>query len=446
MSLKRIVVSILMITSIILPALISVVPTTVSGQLNMLRILPATNYVGTQSRGYCSGGSCQLYDMKRIGDAAIDVVLWGLEGLQSAASGQATMTIETGGILHTVSQWTLNRVPSYYTMAYHEIIYGSKPWNTPVVENTAFLDTPIRVSQAPRILIATNYSIIRAQYGANMAFEAWLFTNADNSRAPRAGDLEIMVELRSGVNEDSAKRGSISNVPLIVNGQLVYRNFDIIMYDSDWTFIKFKPQQGVDRGYVIFDYVYFIEAAKNFLRSIGWSKGGSTADTVDNMYIMSLELGTEVFTGTSTPANINVEWYMYDYVIVTAPKSMSTEQVLQQAASMLISTTTTTTPRTTTTTTTTATSPTTTTTTTPRTTTTTTTTATSPTTTTTTTPKTTKTPKTPRTPTTTTTTTPRTTTLRLPLLLLHLLRLHYYHHYDYHYCYVCSWCSLFLYA
>jgi len=353
-----------MMTSIILPALISVVPTTVSGQLNMLRILPAPNYVGIQSRGYCSGGSCQLYDMKRIGDAAIDVVLWGLGGLQSAASGQATMTIETGGILHTVSQWTLNQVPSSYTMAYHEIIYGSKPWNTPVVKNAAFLDTPIQVSQAPRILIATNYSIIRAQYGANMAFEAWLFTNADNSRAPRAGDLEIMVELRSGVNEDSAKRGSISNVPLIVNGQLVYRNFDIIMYDSDWTFIKFKPQQGVDRGYVIFDYVYFIEAAKNFLRSIGWSKGGSTADTVDNMYIMSLELGTEVFTGTSTPANINVEWYMYDYVIVTAPKSMSTEQALQQAASMLISTpttspTTTATPTTTTTLPTTTTTPTT---------------------------------------------------------------------------------------
>jgi hypothetical protein len=64
-------------------------------------------------------------------------------------------------------------------------------------ENPQFLSTLIRIRDAPRILIATNYSIIRAQPAINMAFEAWLFTDPNNVRAPRVGDLELMAELRS---------------------------------------------------------------------------------------------------------------------------------------------------------------------------------------------------------------------------------------------------------
>jgi hypothetical protein len=50
---------------------------------------------------------------------------------------------------------------------------------------------------------------------------------------------------------------------------------------------------------------------------------------------MALELGTEVFTGTTTPAKIDVEWYMYNYSIVLAPKTVPAEQALQQVAKIL---------------------------------------------------------------------------------------------------------------
>jgi len=265
----------------------------------------------------------------------MDVNLWGLSGLESTSSGEATMSIVAGGTLYTKSMWALNKVPSSYTMAYHEIIYGSKPWNTPVRENPQFLSTPIRIRDAPRILIATNYSIIRAQPAINMAFEAWLFTDPNNVRAPRAGDLELMAELHSDISEDYAKKGALKSVPLVVNGQLVYRDFDIIVYEVSQTFIKFKPRQNIDKGYVIFDYTYFINATKQFLKSIGWSRGGTTPDMIDDLYIMSLELGTEVFTGTTTPAKIDVEWYMYNYSIVLAPKTVPAEQALQQVAKIL---------------------------------------------------------------------------------------------------------------
>ncbi|MEM1669108.1 MAG: hypothetical protein QXM53_10660 [Thermofilaceae archaeon] len=114
--------------------------------LRVINILPATGqYVGAVSRGYCSGGSCQLWNLRPIGNASIDVNLWGLEGRESQSSGEAVMEILQGGILRTRSQWQLGTAPQYNTPGYHEVIYGAKPWGTnPISEYPAYLDTLYR--------------------------------------------------------------------------------------------------------------------------------------------------------------------------------------------------------------------------------------------------------------------------------------------------------------
>jgi hypothetical protein len=72
-------------------------------------------------------------------------------------------------------------------------------------------------------------------------------------------------------------------------------------------------------GVVAVDFTYFVDRAKEVLRSRGWSRGGTTADAIGGLYLMSLELGSETYAGITAPVDIDVEWYMYRYHIHTGP-------------------------------------------------------------------------------------------------------------------------------
>jgi len=76
--------------------------------------------------------------------------------------------------------------------------------------------------------------------------------------------------------------------------------------------------------------------AKEVLRSRGWSRGGTAADAVDRLYLMSLELGTEIYAGAAASADVDVEWYMYRYHIHTEPRSVPTKQALRNAYSAMM--------------------------------------------------------------------------------------------------------------
>lgn len=106
--------------------------------------------------------------------------------------------------------------------------------------------------------------------------------------------------------------------------------FDVILYELDWTFIKFKTQEELS-GVAAVDFTYFVDRAKEVLRSRGWPRGGTTADAIDDLYLMSLELGTEIYTCTAAPVDVDVEWHIYRYHIHTEPRSTSTRQALRNA-------------------------------------------------------------------------------------------------------------------
>jgi len=296
-----------------------------------LQVLPAPGHVGAVSEASCSGGSCKgLYNPVFIGPACINVEVWGIRGgLEWAASGSARMAVESGGVLHTVSRWRLAAVPSHHILAYHEVIYGAKPWGVPVCQDESFLALPAKMSSLPRIVVAFNYTVLRARPGITMSVDSWLFKDDDHYRAPHAGDVEVLVEVRADFREDYAKIGTVT-APVLVNGRVRYVTFDVILYELDWTFIKFKTQEELS-GVVAVDFTYFVDRAKEVLRSRGWSRGGTTADAVDGLYLMSLELGTEIYTGTTAPVDVDVEWHMYRYHIHTEPRSVSTEQALRNA-------------------------------------------------------------------------------------------------------------------
>jgi hypothetical protein len=294
-----------------------------------LQVLPAPGYVGAASEAWCSGGACGgLYSLAYIGPACISINAWGLGGLEWGASGGARMAVEGGGVLHAASRWRLAAVPSRHILAYHEVIYGAKPWGNPVCQDESFLALPAKVGSLPRIVVAFNYTVLRARPGINVAIDAWLFKDGNRRRAPQPGDVEVMVEVRADFREDS-KIGTVT-APVLVNGRVRCVAFDVVLYELDWTFIKFKAREELS-GVVAVDFTYFVDRAKEVLRSRGWSRGGTTADAVDDLYLMSLELGTEVYTGAAAPVEVDVEWYMYRYHIHTEPRNVSTRQALRNA-------------------------------------------------------------------------------------------------------------------
>jgi hypothetical protein len=292
-----------------------------------LQVLPAPGHVGAASEAWCSGGSCRgLYNPVYIGPACIDVNVWG--GLEWAASGGARVAVEFGGVLRAASRWRLAAVPSHGILAYHEVIYGAKPWGSPVCQDESFLALPAEVGTLPRIVLAFNYTVVKAT-PINVAIDAWLFKDGNRRRGPQPGDVEVMVEVRADFGEDCAKIGEVA-APVLVNGWIRYVVFDVILYELGWTLIKFKAREELG-GVVAVDFTYFVDRAKEVLRSRGWSRGGTTADAVDGLYLMSLELGTEVYAGAMVQTEVDVEWYIHRYHIHTEPRGVPTEQALLSA-------------------------------------------------------------------------------------------------------------------
>ncbi|ADM27471.1 glycoside hydrolase family 12 [Ignisphaera aggregans DSM 17230] len=350
----KILIETVLITIIILPTiagifsgLIPIVPRNVVAQLisfSVVNIIPTTSqYEGTSATVYCDGSQCcssvwgcpNMWAPVRIGNAIMDPNVWGFEDLyrtnpSQVGIGSTTMTIRNG-IVEVVSQWRINTAPRYGTPAYHEVIYGAKPWGSSIV-NAPNFQLPMRVSDSPRILVGVHPQLISGRPGINFAFEAWIFRDADNSRAPTTGDYEIMVQLYMYNGVPAGSKVAKYTVPIIVDGRVVNQVFELYLSTSaGHTFYTFKSTTNYANNHVVFDYTRFIEI-------INEREGGK----LSNMYIMSLEFGTEVYTiaCSSYPCDIDVRWSLNRYYFALAPRSVATEEALNAWAQILAGTTT----------------------------------------------------------------------------------------------------------
>lgn len=148
-------------------------------QLTLIRILPTTTtFDGVSSSVVCDGGQCcssiwgcpNLWGTVTIGNASIDPNVWGWQDLYQTnpaaiGSGNTTMWI-SNGILYIDSKWTIKSRPLYNVMAYHEVIYGAKPWGNQPVNAPGFM-LPMSVSSIPRILVGIGYTQYSGTPGNN---------------------------------------------------------------------------------------------------------------------------------------------------------------------------------------------------------------------------------------------------------------------------------------
>jgi hypothetical protein len=128
------------------------------------------------------------------------------------------MAVESGGVLRAVSRRSLAAVPSH-VLACHKVIYGVKPWGNPVCQDESFLALLAKVGSLLRVVVAFNYAVLRARPGITMAVDAWLFKDGGRHRAPQAGDVEVLVEVKADFREDCAKTGATA-APVLVNGRV----------------------------------------------------------------------------------------------------------------------------------------------------------------------------------------------------------------------------------
>lgn len=303
-----------------------------------VNVLPTSSqYEGTSVEVVCDGTQCassvwgapNLWGVVKIGNATMDPNVWGWEDVyktapQDIGTGSTKMEIRNG-VLKVTNLWNINMHPKYNTMAYPEVIYGAKPWGNQPINAPNFV-LPIKVSQLPRILVDTKYTLEKSFPGNNFAFEAWLFKDANNMRAPGQGDYEIMVQLYiEGGYPAGYDKGPVLtvDVPIIVDGRLLNQTFELydVIADAGWRFFTFKPTKNYNGSEVVFDYTKFIEIVDNYLG------GGS----LTNHYLMSLEFGTEIYTNgcTSFPCTVDVRWTLDKYRFILAPGTMATEEAMR---------------------------------------------------------------------------------------------------------------------
>ena len=304
---------------------------------HVVNILPTTpGYEGVSTCVSCDGSQCcssvwgcpNLWGVVVIGNASMDPNVWGWQDRYTSSpgsigNGSSVMKI-AGGRVVTRSVWLIKSRPLYNVMAYHEVIYGAKPWgNQPV--NAPGFTLPEKVSELPRILVGVDYKLYSGRPGNNFAFEAWLFRDPNNGRAPGAGDYEIMVQLYIDGGypagyEDGPK--AVYTVPILVDGRLVNQTFELydVVTDAGWRFLTFKSTTNYVNRSVVFDYTLFIELADSYL-------GGVLGDK----YLMSLEFGTEVYTNrcTSFPCQVNVTWSLDRYYYALAPRELPPLEALK---------------------------------------------------------------------------------------------------------------------
>ncbi|WP_297514510.1 cellulase family glycosylhydrolase [Thermococcus sp.] len=305
-------------------------------EFKIINILPTSSqYNGIFTSVTCDGTKCSssvwgtpnLWGVVNIGNATIDPNVWGWQDLykdspEKIGNGTSRMWIENE-ILHVNNRWTIKTRPAYNVMAYNEVIYGSKPWGGQPI-NAPELQLPLGFKALPRILVATEYTLEKGIPGNNFAFEAWLFKDSNNNRAPGKGDYEIMVQLYvDGGFPAGYDKGPVATfeVPMIVNGGIINQTFELydVVADPGWRFLTFKSTKNYVNTSVVFDYTYFLELANEYLNG-----------SLENNYLMSLEFGTEIYTNriTSFPDTVHVDWTLERYYYVLAPREQSTYESL----------------------------------------------------------------------------------------------------------------------
>lgn len=250
-----------------------------------------------------------------MGYVSVDPNLWGLSkhaGRGDLVSGHASIS-SVGGPLLFRAQLDLSRLnmPQTEVVAYHEVIFGYKPWgvpeNHPIIQRP--LRLPVRVGEMPELTLHTEHRLERSNTGINISYDIWLLRGG--LRPPAPGDYEVMVWLyRRGVNPAGSKVAETTTRALVDNTTR-HLAWEVWYMPSvgwgGWGYVAFVLRETMPSGSIAVNLKEIMDKTAETLN----------LDIKDH-YMVGLEFGSEVFYSE----HIDVEWRLNRYVVsaVTAPK------------------------------------------------------------------------------------------------------------------------------
>ncbi|ADM28608.1 glycoside hydrolase family 12 [Ignisphaera aggregans DSM 17230] len=275
-----------------------------------------------------------------IGLASVDPNLWGLrryKGVGGIVGKAIARAVKGKGVLfHTEIDMGGIPVEPYNVAAYHEVIYGYKPWeyfeghpHTPKI-----LELPMKVRNIydSVIISYTNHDIKRHNTWINLAYDIWLTRDAKDMTCSK-GDVELMIWLyRSQDLNPAGEVVETIDMPIILDNKITTTSVDIYLQPTmllppgtvgGWTYIALKFVRPVTKGVVALNLTEIMQIVREVLAKHTpdmWSR-----EKFDELYIRSIELGTEVFFGST----INVEWDLNEFYLAVFPVKMDIEKAFK---------------------------------------------------------------------------------------------------------------------
>lgn len=258
-----------------------------------------------------------------IGRASIDPNLW---ALQEGFTGEVIMMCRSGEVI--VENNMVSSTALMNTYAYHEVIYGPKPWGMPPDHPPSQepLKLPSQVEDlinSKRIAFYTNFVINRLDQATNIAYDIWLTQIPRFHGGPRIGDVELMIWIYRGSNSEwlpspAGKKVGEVVIPTYVEENVNDVNWEVWYHPSvpwgGWSYLAFvltKPSTDVA--------IELSEFLKHAEILLGHEK-------VRKLHVNDIEIGTEVFV--FKPGSSGIQWKLKKFYVAAAKPDTDIKKLL----------------------------------------------------------------------------------------------------------------------
>uniref|UniRef100_A0A7C4NNX2 Glycoside hydrolase family 12 n=1 Tax=Ignisphaera aggregans TaxID=334771 RepID=A0A7C4NNX2_9CREN len=264
-----------------------------------------------------------------IGKASIDPNLW---AIQEGFIGEVTMMCINGEVV--VDNNMFSPLALINTYAYHEVIYGPKPWGMPPdhPQSREPLKLPLPVEDlisGKRVTLYTNFMVERLDQATNIAYDIWLTQAPRFHGGPKVGDVELMVWIYRGSSSEwlpspAGKKVGEVNIPTYVEGNVSNIGWDVWYHPSvpwgGWSYLAFvSTKPSTDVAIELTEFLKHVEVL------LGHEK-------TNKLHINNIEIGTEVFV--YKPGSAGIQWRLKKFYIVVAKPSKDIEELLINVATI----------------------------------------------------------------------------------------------------------------
>lgn len=279
-----------------------------------------------------------INDWKNIGLASIDPNLWGLRRFKESKNiiGKSIIkAVKDSGIYFTTKLDLKDlSISSRDVIAYHEIIYGLKPWEYYDSHPNALtlLKLPMKVKNLPTILLYTNHTIDKFTTEINLAYDIWL-TRSSTDMTCSKGDIELMIWLfKSQAAIPAGKIVETIEISSLLNGEIIDVKLDVWLdpelpalpgVSGRWVYIAFTLSNPLKEGVMAIDLTKILSITKDVL--VTYTSNEWNEEKFNELYLRSIEFGTEVFYSKI----VDVEWTIREFFLITLPINIESKKALQ---------------------------------------------------------------------------------------------------------------------